>query len=165
MSGAHQDLPEDLSALFEAGPSGDELILDRNGSWRRGGVTLRDEKTIEFLNRSLTSGGAGTWIIRYGAHTRPAIVEDAPVFVTGVNFSGIFRDEKITLELSTGKTELLDINTLSYKNNALYCLIENGSVRAKFMTSPSYRILGRIDEVDGRFYLNLCGQKILIERD
>ncbi len=164
MSADHPDLPEEIAALFENGAPGEDIILDRNGAWRRGGDPLRDERIIDFLNRSVAAVVDGSWCIRYGHRTRAVKVEDTPVFVTGVRFNGIFLYEKITLELSSGKSELLDIYTLSYENNSLYCKVENGALRAKFMRHPSYQILGRIDEVDGLFYLNLCGEKILIER-
>lgn len=165
MTAGQHDIPADLSEFFEKISPEDEIVLDRNGSWRVKGAPVRDTGIIDYLNRSLTAGVDGAWRIRHGDRFRNVTVEDTAIFVTGVRYSGVFQHEKITLELSDGKTELLDIYTLSYKNNGLYCRINNGSMPVKFMRSPSYQILERIDEVGGRFYLSLCGQKILMERE
>jgi len=36
---------------------------------------------------------------------------------------------------------------------------------AKFRNSPFYHLMERLDEVDGAFYLSLCGEKIQIRQD
>jgi hypothetical protein len=159
------ELPNELKKLFENKELEDEIRLDKNGTWHHNDQPFKNQKLIDFFNKSINVTMDGTYVIHYDTYTYPITVEDAPLFVTGVVFRGFLQYEKITMNLTNGKTELLDVNTLYYKNKALYCRVENGKLIAKFKTSPSYHILDRIDEIDGKYYLKLSGQKILLQQE
>jgi len=60
---------------------------------------------------------------------------------------------------------LLDIHSIFYKNKILYCRVCEGRLIAKFKNSPFYHLLERLDEVNGSFFLSLCGEKIQIHQD
>jgi hypothetical protein len=165
MDDEYPELPEELKEPFEKKELTDDIRLDKNGVWHHNGQPFKNQKIIDFFNRSINITRDGTYVIHYGSYTYPVTVDDAPVFITGVVFSGFLQYEKIKLNLTNGKAELLDIYTLYYKNKALYCRVENGRLIAKFKSSPSYHILERIDEVGGKYYLNLCGQTIPIQRE
>ncbi|OHD63552.1 MAG: hypothetical protein A2176_07145 [Spirochaetes bacterium RBG_13_51_14] len=62
-------------------------------------------------------------------------------------------------------SELLDIHSLYYQNSTLYCRVSGGRLIAKFKNSPFYHIMERLDEVEGKFYLTLCGERIQIRQD
>ncbi len=161
----YPELPDEIKRLFEQGELEDDIRLDKNGIWLHNGQPFTNQRIIDFFNRSIQATRDGNYVIHYGEYIYPITVEDAPLFVTGVIFRGFLQYEKITLNLSNGLTELLDPDTLYYKNRALYCRVENGSLIAKFKTSPSYHILERIDELEGKYFLSLCGKKILLQQD
>jgi hypothetical protein len=163
METGRPQLSEELKELFEHNRLEDEIRLDKDGAWFHNGRPFKNRRIVDFFNRSIDITADGIHVLHYGGYSYPVVVEDAPVFVTGVVFRGFLQYETITLNLTNGTNELLDIRTLYYKNNALYCRIKNGTMTAKFRHSPSYHILERIEETDGGFYLNLCGQKIVLE--
>ncbi len=165
MDNEYPELPEEIRELLERGEQIDEIRLDRDGSWFHNGQPFANKKIIDFFNRSINITRDGTHVIHYGRYTYPIIVEDAPLFVSGVWFKGFGQWEKITINLSNGSSELLDIHSLCYKNKTLYCRAAGGRMIAKFRNSPFYHLMERIDEIDGKFYLTLCGTKIQIEQD
>jgi hypothetical protein len=161
----YPELPEELKELFERKELADDIRLDKYGIWHHNGQPFKNQRLIDFFNRSIQVTRDGSYVIHYDIYIYPITVEDAPLFVTGVVFRGFLQYEKITINLTNGNSELLDPDTLYYKNGALYCRVDNGRLVAKFKTSPSYHILERIDEVNGAFYLSLCGKKILLQQD
>jgi len=165
MDNEYPELPEEIRSMLERGETIEEIRLDKDGNWSHNGQPFTNKKIIDFFNRSINITRDGMHVIHYDRYTYPITVEDAPLFVTGAWFKGFGRWEKITINLSNGTSELLDIHSLYYKNKALYCRASEGRMVAKFRNSPSYHILERIDQVGDSFYLTLCGTKIRIEQD
>jgi len=161
----YPEIPEEILEILRQGGQMDEIRLDKDGNWFHNGQPFTNKKIIEFFNRSINITADGTHVIHYDRYTYPIVVEDAPVFVTGVWFKGFGKWEQIHLNLSTGGTELLDIHSIYYKNATLYCRVCGGRLIAKFRHSPFYHLLERLDEVDGSFYLTLCGEKIQLQQD
>jgi hypothetical protein len=161
----YPEIPEEILELFKKGELSDEIRLDKDGNWFHNGQPFTNKKIIEFFNRSINITADGTHVIHYDRYTYPIVVEDAPVFVTGVWFKGFGKWEKINLNLSTGAAELLDIHSIYYKNTTLYCRVRGGTLVARFRNSPFYHLMERLDEVDGAFYLTLCGEKIQLHQD
>ncbi len=159
------EIPEELLDLLHKGELSDEIRLDKDGNWFHNGQPFANKKIIDFFNQSINITADGMHVIHYDRYTYPIVVEDAPIFVTGVWFKGFGKWEKINLNLTNGTTELLDIQSLFYKNSTLYCRVCKGRMIAKFRHSPFYHLLERLDEVDGAFYLSLCGEKIQIHQD
>ncbi len=92
----------------------------------------------------------GQYVIHYGDYTYPISVEDTPYFVTGVRYDGFGSFERIFINTSDGETEELAVHTIYCgKNNALYCRIKKGRMPARFMRSPSFNILERLEEEPG----------------
>ena len=120
--------------------------------------------TSIFFNSSINITADGTYVLHYSNFVYPIIVEDVPVFITGVVFEGFGPFEKILINLSTGETEELDISTLYYKkDSSLYCRVLNKKFPAKFQRSPSFHVLERLDEIEGNYFLNICGSRILLQ--
>ncbi|HNW30970.1 MAG TPA: DUF1285 domain-containing protein [Spirochaetota bacterium] len=159
------EIPEEIKKLFEKKELDDDIRLDKDGNWLHNGEPFTNKKIIDFFNRSINVTRDGTYVIHYGEYTYPITVEDAPLFVTGVWFKGFGRYEKITINLTNGTEELLDIHSLYYKNKTMYCRVFGGRMIARFRNSPFYHLMERLDEVDGQFYLTLCGEKIHIKQD
>jgi len=159
------ELPELLMEQLESGTLEDEILLNKDGNWFHNGQPFQNKKIIDLFNKSICITEDGTYVISYDKYIYPIIVEDAPVFITGVRFEGIAEFEKILLNLTTGNTEELDIDTLCYKNNTLYCRVGRGEFPAKFKRSPAFHILDRLDESRGEYFLNICGKRINIKQD
>lgn len=157
----YPEIPDNIRDLIASGEITDEIFLDKEGVWYHNSEKFSNTRIIEFFNKSINITASGEHVIHYGNYTYPIIVEDAPVFVTGVIFSGFGDFETIQLNLSTGENEDLDCSTLFVKeNNSLYCRVRDGKLLAKFKRSPSFHILERLEEDSiGRYYLFLCGKK------
>ena len=159
------EIPDYIRELMEKGELVDEIILDSEGNWFHNGVEFTNKKIITFFNKSINKTSDGTIVLHYSNFTFPITVEDVPVFITGVRFEGFGPFEKIHINLSTGDTEILDIDTLYYNdNNALYCTVCDGKFHAKFKRSPSFHILERLEEQDNTYYLNIAGKRIRLEQ-
>lgn len=143
----------------------DEILLDKNGEWWHNDTPFTNKKIIDFFNRSICRTSEGTYVLQYDRYIFPIIVEDAPVFVTGVRFDGFAQCERIFLNLSTGQVEELNIESLVYRNSTLYCMIGDGSFMAKFKRSPAFHILDRLDESNGHYFLNICGRQIPLKQE
>jgi len=164
MQGNLPEIPDYLKEILSSGEIEDEISIDREGNWFHNREPFTNKKIIDFFNSSVNRTEQGTYVIAYDTYVYPIDVEDTAIFVTGVRIEGFGPFETISLNLSTGETEDLDHRTLYYRdNNALYCMVRNGSMPAKFRRSPSFHILERLEERDGNYFLSICGERILLE--
>ena len=163
------EIPNYIKDLIESGEHIDEILIDKEGIWHHNGEKFTNERIINFFNKSINITKDGEYVIHYSTFTYPIQVEDVPFFITGVTYSGFGDFEKITLNISSGENEELDVNTLFCKsNNALYCKVRNGTMPAKFKRSPSFSILERLEEDEkGKFYVRVCGQiiELIVKED
>ncbi|MCP4134660.1 MAG: DUF1285 domain-containing protein [bacterium] len=164
------EIPEYIEDLLKAGEQIDEIRLDKEGNWFHNGVGFENKKIIDFFNKSIAKTKEGEYVLHYDRYVYPIIVEDTPIFITGVRFEGFADFEKVFLNLSTGNTVELDPATLYYNsnNNALYCTVSTEGIDegfpAKFKRSPSFHILDRLDETNGSYFLNICGKRISLKQ-
>ena len=158
----YPEIPSYIKELLESGEQIDEIRLTKEGKWFHNGEPFINEKIIALFTKSVDITADGRYVIHYGNHTYPIVVEDTPYFITGVRFEGFASFERIFITLSSGDIEELDIYSLYCgANNALYCRIKGGRMPARFMRSPSFYILERLEEeTDGQYSVRLCGQKI-----
>src|SRR5208337_4258160 len=101
----YPELPEELKELFERKELADDIRLDKNGIWHHNGQPFKNQRLIDFFNRSIQVTRDGSYVIHYDMYTYPITVEDAPLFITGVVFRGFLQYEKITLNLTNGNSE------------------------------------------------------------
>ena len=158
----HPEIPEYLKDLLESGEAIDDIFLDKEGNWFHNDEPFLNEKIKKFFSRSVDITADGQYVLHYSDYTYPIRVEDAPYFITGVQFNGFGAFERVFLTFSSGESEELDPSTLFCKpNNALYCRIKRGRMTAKFYRSPSFHILERLEETpEGRYYIRICGINI-----
>lgn len=159
------EISDYLRSLLEAEKLEDEIILDKNGKWWHNGEPFSNKKIIDFFNQSICLTVEGTYVLQYDRYVYPITVEDVPVFITGARFEGFAQFEKVYINLSTGKEEELDVSTLVYKNNTLYCRVGDGTFEAKFHRSPAFHILDRLDESNGHYFLNICGRQVPLKQE
>ncbi|HOP62901.1 MAG TPA: DUF1285 domain-containing protein [Spirochaetota bacterium] len=161
MDNTYPEIPDYIKEMILSGEI-DDIFLDKEGRWFHNGEPFLNEKITAFFSKSVDITTDGQYVIHYSDFTYPIRVEDTPIFVTGVRFDGFGSFERIFINTSDGETEELDIYTIYYgNNNALYCRVRHGRMPARFMRSPSFYILERLEEKsDGCYSLRLCGQII-----
>ena len=158
------EIPDYIKKLIESGEAIDEIRIDGEGDWFHNGVKFENQRIINFFNRSIRKTAEGGYALHYDNFTYPIVVDDAPFFVTGVRFSGFGDFETVHITLKSGVEEMLDIDTLYFRsNNCLYCRVHGGTMKAKFLRSPSFHILDRLEETEDTYYLTLCGRKIVLQ--
>ncbi len=140
----------------------DEIKIDAEGRWFHNGEPFLNERIITFFSKSIDVTRDGKYVIHYGNFVYPLIVEDAPLFVIGVKIEGEGSDEKVLIYLTSGESTVLDIKTLHYKNECLYCYVRDGKILAKFKRSPSFELLLRLEETDDIYYINIGGERIVL---
>jgi uncharacterized protein len=162
MGKAYPEIPDYIKRMMQEGEELDEIRIDSEGHWFHNGIAFKNKKLISFFNKSIDITKDGLYVINYSGFVYPIIVEDAPLFVTGFRIIKNDNEESILIALNSGEVEKLNLNTLHYKNNALYCFIKNGEIPAKFKRSPSYDLLQDIKDNDDIYYLELCGKRIVL---
>ena len=90
--------------------------------------------------------------------------KDITLIVDNTSFEGIASFEKVMLELSDGTKEELDVHSLFYENDTLFCKVHGGESIASFTLSSSLFIADRLVEYDDAYYINLCGTSIFLKK-
>lgn len=162
------ELPEFLKEMIERGEQIDEIRLDSEGNWTHNGRPFQNQKIIDFFHQSIFRTRDGQYVLHYGDFTYPITVDDAPFIVTGVRFTGFGDFEQAYITLKSGVEEELDPDSLYFKraDNSLYCMVRGGTMPAKFLRSPSFCVLERLEESEDTFHLTICGKRIVLrEKD
>jgi hypothetical protein len=158
----YPEIPDYIKKMIQEGEELDEIRIDTEGNWFHNGSAFKNKKLISFFNKSIDITIDGLYVINYSGFVYPIIVEDAPLFITGFRFIKNEDEECILIALNSGEVEKLSVNTLHYKNNALYCFVRDGEIPAKFKRSPCYELLQNIKDNDDIYYLELCGERIVL---
>jgi hypothetical protein len=164
MEAQYPEIPDEIKKLIESGEKIDEIRLDAEGNWFHNGAAFTNERIIDFFNKSINMTRDGEYVISYGNFVYPIVVEDVPFFITGVRFEGFGSFETVYITIRSRGEELLDVDTLCVgPQNALYCRVHGGRFPAKFLHSPSFAILDRLEESDDVFYLHVAGKRIVLK--
>ncbi len=162
MEKKYPEIPEYIKKMMQSGEDLDEIRIDAEGGWLCNNIPFKNKNIISFFNKSIDITKDGIFVLNYSNFVYPIIVEDAPLFVTGIRYYKSEIEEDLFIALTSGEVEKLDLETLHYKNNALYCFVREGNIPAKFRRSPSYEILQHIKDNDDIYYLDICGRKIVL---
>jgi hypothetical protein len=158
------EIPEEIKKLLESGELIDEIRLDAEGNWTHNGQPFLNERIIDYFNRSVDVTRDNIYVIHYGNFVYPITVEDAPLFITGVRFEGAGELERVHVTIRSRGEEILDPATLHVGvNNSLYCRVCGGRFPAKFMRSPSFQVLERLEESEDIFHLEIGGKRIVLQ--
>ncbi|MCK6554209.1 DUF1285 domain-containing protein [Candidatus Binatia bacterium] len=107
-----------------------------------------------YVRRKPDGGSYEVWIDeRYHADVE---VSDTPFVVTAVETDP---EGRIWIDLNDGTTELLDAASVAVgRDNVLYCMVKNGSERARFLRAAYYHLAGAIEEVAAGDLRLRCGE-------
>jgi len=162
MERKYPEIPDYLKKLMESEDNWDEIRIDSEGRWFHNGVAFKNKRLIAFFNRTIDITKDRQYVIHYSNFVYPITVEDAPLFITGLRYHNSENEKLIFIALSSGEIEKLDLRTLHYKNNSLYCYVRDGDILAKFKRSPSFELLYNLKENDDIYFLDICDQRIVL---
>jgi hypothetical protein len=162
--------PEGRGLLAEAPQLSEEMIerfrqvgirLDREGRLWHEGAEIQHPGLRRALLRWLDRREDGKPILRLDARRYAYInVEDADLLVLSVRWEG----DRAWLRLNDDSEEELDYGSLETgADNALYCRVRGGRLRAR-LTTPAYYVLAeRIRPLDeGSFVLDAGGETFVV---
>ena len=158
----YPEIPDYLKKLMESENDWDEIRIDSEGRWFHNGVAFKNKRLIAFLNKSVDITRDKQYVIHYSNFVYPITVEDAPLFITVLRYHNTIDEKLVFITLSSGEVEKLDLRTLHYKNNSLYCYVRNGEIPAKFKRSPSFELLQNLKENNDIYFLDICDQRIVL---
>jgi len=131
-----------------------ELRIDPEGRWFHGGVEIVRRNIMQLFSRGLRRGKDGKYYVNLGRDEAPVVVEDAPFVVLRVEEQS---SDRLRLLLSDGAKEILQPQTLAFKdNNIPYCLVRK-NLEAKFSRQAYYQLAKYIerDEASGSYYIHI----------
>lgn len=141
-----ETLPDVVKEFLRKGYTLEQITLHAEGFWTHKDQKFENERIIALFNRSVDRTDGGTWVIDVGMFVYPIVVEDCGFFIEHVQV----QDDGITLSLSDGHTQTLDVQTLSYEpEGRLYCDIREGAFKARFKRTP-YHALSDYFQQEGR---------------
>lgn len=140
-----ETLPEIVQEFLRKGYQLEQITLHADGHWTHKGQPFENPKIIKLFNYSVARTKGGTWVIDVGQFVYPITVEDCGYFVERL----ALHEDGITLYLSDGTEEPLDIASLTYKEGGrLYCQVKSNAFTARFKRAP-YHGLSDYMDVDG----------------
>ena len=132
----------------------DELRLGADGTWFADGEPVLHKRLAKLFSRNVRRKPDGTWEIYIDDQYRADIVVDDTAFV--VVDVDLRPDGSVLLHLSDDQTEVLDADGLSAgPGDVLYCRIQDGRERARFLRSAYQHLAPSIESQDGTFLLRV----------
>ncbi len=131
------------------------LRLDRNGRFWHEGVEVTHPRLRQALLRWLDVRDDGRDIVRLDAERYAYVdVEDAHLRAMSARWDG----DRVRLVLDDGADEELAYDTLAAgRDDALYCRVRGGRLRARLTTAAVRALEDRIEEVPGGYALRAAG--------
>ena len=131
------------------------LRLDRAGRFWHQGVEVTHPRLRQALLRWLDVRDDGRDIVRLDAQRYAYVdVEDAHLRALSARWDG----DRVRLVLDDGSEEELAYDSLAIgPDDALYCRVRGGRLRARLTTAAHQALAERIEEVPGGFALRAAG--------
>ena len=139
-----ETLPDVVKRFLRAGATLETIRLDANGKWTHEGLDFENPRIIDLFNRSVNRTAGGTWVLEIGRYTYPIEVEDTAIFVESIDLT-----PPVTVRLSNGVTERLDLTTLHYRAPDRLTCVTGEHFVARFKRRPYHDLLALLDERDG----------------
>jgi uncharacterized protein len=144
------------------------LFLDREGRWFYEGLEITHGRTCLLFSKNLARDQTGRYYVRVGSESAEVHVEDAPYTVKSVTIQkgpdGLPTD--YILHLNDDTQECLASRPLTVnEDNVLYCLVKEGSERARFLRAAYYQVCIQLqyDEKADEYWLPWRETKIRIQ--
>lgn len=134
------------------------IRLTKDGVFLSDGEPIVHERTVEAFHRFLGRDAEG-YFIAIGKDFKRIEVEDTAYFVTGIEWKES-PPGTVELRLNDGTRELLDPETLNYREERLTCRVKGGKEEAKFLRQPYVELLmNALSDRDG-YVIQLGGRTI-----
>jgi hypothetical protein len=142
--------PEMIEKLRSIG-----LRLDRNGRFWHEGAEVTHPRLRQALLRWLDVRDDGRDIVRLDEQRYAYVeIEDAHLRAVSARWDG----DRVWLVLDDGAEEELAYDTLATgADDALYCRVRGGKLRARLSTAAYQALAERIEEVPGGYALRAAG--------
>ena len=134
--------------------------MDGNGRWHNRHGEFEHKKVVAYFNRSIGYDADGYFVsqVREGALEKVYFkYQETALFVVDI----LGDNDDLQLLLNTGKRIPLNPEKIFIKNDVLFMHVENQLV--KFTDRSMMKISGLMEEIDGRFFINLHERKYRIE--
>ncbi len=139
------------------------LFIDKDGRWYQNGAEIVHPQIYALFNQALEKTPEGSYRIRVGREVCRVEVEDAPFVVKGILED---KQDGLAIRLNDGTTEPFDPEPFRIgKENIPYTEVRNRSFKARFSRPAYYQLARHITEQDGKFYLDIRGERTLIKSE
>lgn len=130
---------------------------DRIGRWFDEGVPVENPAVAQAFDRWVDRADDGRFVLRNSVNWVYVEIEGAPIFVRGVEVA----PDRLDLELSDGRTEALDADTLRQDEaGVLHCDVRGGNMPASFTRGAQLQLEPLIEEDDQGVYIALGARRI-----
>lgn len=130
---------------------------DANGRWYDGDEPIDHRNITRAFDRWIERAPDGRLCLRNDIHWVYVEVDGPPVFVRVATIV----DGRVQLELSDGRVEWLEPNTLRQgPDDALYCDVREGSLAARFDRSAQMVFADVLDEDEQGVFVRLDGASL-----
>jgi hypothetical protein len=147
-----------------------DIHIDREGVWRYQGAEMHRKDIVQYLAGFLQKTERGYCLEIPGVDYADIDVEDTPLVVVAVDREEgeEGEEERMTILLSDGREEVLDLTTLTMSpENILYCVIREGKFPCRFLRKSYYQLTRDLKYDEGRdeYFLCMNGARYVIRRD
>lgn len=129
-----------------------DIFIDKDGNWFCNGEKVKNRKIYLYFMKILKKDENG-YFLDDGTTKVYVKVEDTPFVVRSVE-----KREGFLLTLNDETVEKLDLKTLTFKGNIVYCKVKGGE-RARFSRPAYYQLAKYIEEEDGKFFIEEGGMR------
>lgn len=129
---------------------------DATGRWFHEGEPVTNRSVARAFDRWVDRAEDGRYILRNEVNWAYIELEGAPLFVRRIRVEG----ERASVELSDGRTELLDPDTLRQgPDGRLYCDAREGRLTAELRREAVFDLADRVGEDAEGIFIELEGQR------
>jgi len=144
------------------------IRIDKEGVWYYRGAEMFRREFVNYFYQNLHLDEMGRYFIELPNDRCFVDVEDTAYIVKAVDYETAENGggEGVSIHLSDETVEALDPRTIWINNyNVMYCLVREGSFRARFSRAAYYQLAEHIEHDEGQemYYLKVNGQRYNIE--
>lgn len=135
------------------------LRRDEEGRWFHDGVRVTNEKVARAFDAWIDVGNDGRFILKNDVNWAFVEIEGAPVTVRSAHPNA----DGVTLWLSDGRSELLDVATVRQgPDGQLYCTVRGGRLAARFSRRAVLSLEPVLEEDERGIFLQVGSSTVVV---